>query len=104
MNTKLNEITDIINITNITNNRLENEISNLNQYVNNLQGVDDIINFKYKINNTIFSYINHIQKLRKIIEIIDIKLEKECNHNWQRDYTYCGEHSQYQCSKCHLYK
>ena len=95
MNTKLNEITD---------NRLENEISNLNQYVNNLQGADDIINFKYKINNTVFSYVNHIEKLRKIIETIDIKLEKECNHNWQRDYTYYGEHSQYQCIICKLYK
>jgi hypothetical protein len=104
MNTTLNNITDNNLENDIINNNLENEISNLNQYVNNLQIPDDIINFKYKINNTIFSYVNHIEKLRKIIETIDIKLEKECNHNWQRDYTYYGEHSQYQCSKCYLYK
>lgn len=92
------------NLNNIMNNNLESEITNFNQHINNLQTIDDIIIFKYNINNNIYLYMKHIEKLKKLIESIDIELEQKCNHNWKREYTYYGERSQYQCSICNLYK
>ena len=40
----------------------------------------------------------------KINDINQKKLENECEHSWQRDHTYYGEHSQYICSTCGIYK
>jgi hypothetical protein len=89
--------------TECTNNIFDKEINTFTDSINNTT-IDNTVNIKHMVHNTIFSYMNHIEKLKKLIEIIDNKLDKDCNHEWKRDFTYYGEHSQYQCSICKLYK
>jgi hypothetical protein len=86
------------------NNQLDNLNNIFNQEINNVQNINDIINLKKKINNDIFSYLNKIDELKKLVIILEEKLYNNCPHDWKRDYTYCGEHSQFQCSICGLYK
>lgn len=81
-----------------------NEINNFIQNINNVDNVNDILRLKHQINNSIHSYMIHIENLKKLLETINIKLENTCKHIWKRDYTYYGEHSHYQCSLCELYK
>jgi hypothetical protein len=89
---------------NIDNSKFDNEINILTHDINNAITINNIMNIKTTVSNNINSHMAHIEKLKKIIEIIENKLEKECKHEWKRDYTYYGEHSQYQCSICKLYK
>jgi hypothetical protein len=53
--------------------------------------------YKYKIKN-IENDIN-----QKIIYYENI-VNNLCNHEWDIDYTYLGEKTQYQCKFCKLYK
>lgn len=87
-----------------TNNIFDKEINTFTDSINNNININSIMNLKHTVHNTICSYMNHIEKLKKLIEIIDDKLEKDCNHEWKRDSSYYGEHSQYQCYICKLYK
>ena len=74
------------------------------QEINNVHTIDDIITLKNKINNTLYSYVNKINELRKLIVILEEKLDVVCDHNWKRDHSCYGEHSQFNCSICGLYK
>ena len=70
----------------------------------NLKNINDIINYKNSLLKIISILNEQINKTQKTIDTIDKKLENECSHLWQRDHTYYGEHSQFICSKCNLYR
>ena len=88
----------------LTNIDFDNKINTLMNNINNITTITNMINLKCTIYNTINLYNANIEKLKKLIETIENKLEKECNHEWKRDHSYYGEHSQYQCLICKLYK
>jgi hypothetical protein len=72
--------------------------------IKNLQNINEIINYKNSLLKLISHFNEQIDNTQKMINIIDKKMENECSHSWQRDYTYYGEHSQYICSICKIYK
>jgi hypothetical protein len=72
--------------------------------INNSHTINDLVNLKNNINHTIFLYLNNIEELKKLILILEEKINITCKHNWKRDYTYCGEHSQFICEICGLYR
>jgi hypothetical protein len=82
-----------------------NDISedNFNKICNN-QNINDIINLKKQINMSICAHYNKIEELKKQIIILEKNLNVLCKHKWKRDNTYYGEHSQYTCDLCGLYK
>jgi hypothetical protein len=83
---------------------LTNNILSHTANIHNTDDIDNMINLKKNIHNNIFLHRENIEELQKLINLIDDKLMKKCNHQWGRDYTYCGEHSQYKCSVCGLCK
>lgn len=89
---------------NLNVNDFNNDLTIIKQNINNADNINDIINIKNNIQNTIYLYSNFTNELHKLIELLDSKLKYTCNHQWIRDYTYYGEHSQYQCSICKIYK
>ena len=47
---------------------------------------------------------NFNKNIKNEIEILTKKLYTICNHQWEIDYSNRGEHTEYICSKCLLYK
>lgn len=72
--------------------------------VNNIKDIYEMNKIKNEINTMISNYYANIEQLKKKIILIDNNLMKNCNHIWKRDYSYCGEHSEYKCSICNLNK
>jgi len=72
--------------------------------LNELKNINEILNYKKSIFNIIYSYEKKIDELKNMLELVDKKLYFECNHKWERDYTYYGEHSQFICLECKIYK
>ncbi len=72
--------------------------------INNVDNVESIIIIKNDINNYIYFLNNHIKELEKLVNLIDDKLIKKCNHDWIIDHTNLGEHTEYICSTCSLYR
>ena len=86
------------------NNTNTNQYDNFINDINNCVNINDMVNLKNNINQTIFSYFNNIEEFKKLILILEKKLNIMCEHNWKRDYTYYGEHSQFICEICGSYK
>lgn len=76
----------------------------MNSNENIVESIDELLNNKKNILNTINSYNQKIEELKKMLVDIDNKLILDCKHQWQRDYRYYGEYSQFFCSKCKLCK
>lgn len=76
----------------------------INNELNELENVNEIIIYKKNILSIIAYYRSKIDEMNIILDIVDKKLYLQCNHKWKRDNTYYGEHSQYICSECKLYK
>ena len=72
--------------------------------LNELENINEILNYKKSIFNIIYSYEKKIDELKNMLELVDKKLYFDCKHKWIRDYTYYGEHSQFICSECKIYK
>lgn len=72
--------------------------------INNFNNIDDLINLKNQIKINIYSFYNKIEESKKQIIILEEKINSLCQHIWTRDYSYYGEHSQYICNICKLYK
>lgn len=86
------------------NNTNTNQYHNFINDINNSVNINDMVNLKNKINKTIFSYFNEIEEFKKLILILENKINIICEHNWKRDYSYYVEHSQYICEICGSYK
>lgn len=43
-------------------------------------------------------------KTESEINELNDKLYKICHHDWIIDYSNCGEHTEFICNKCFLYK
>ena len=76
----------------------------INEMVNNILMYKANINTKNNINKNILSCYKNIEELKKLVNSIDDKLMQQCDHQWKRDHTYYGEHSQYTCFICGLYR
>lgn len=76
----------------------------LNNEINTLDNTNDVVEFKNKIFQIIYSFNKINDNLKNLIIASEHKLEKLCNHEWKRDNTYYGEHTQFYCSICHIYK
>lgn len=77
---------------------------NSNSYNINNSEIETLIMNKNNILKEINSHYLNIKELNNKIELIEKKIMTNCIHEWMRDNTYTGEHSQYQCKKCKLYK
>ena len=86
------------------NNELCNNILEHTEKINCTNDVNSMMNLKKNICADILSCRRNIEELQKLINLIDKELAKKCVHNWKRDYSYYGEHSQYKCSICRLCK
>ena len=71
---------------------------------NNLENIDEILDYKKSIFNIICCYEKKIDEIKNLLDLIEKKLYLKCQHNWERDLTYYGEHSQFICSECKIYK
>lgn len=87
-----------------TDKELNEDIDLQTKNINNVDDIKSIINLKNDIYKKIYLLNKHIRKLEKLIILIDNKLAKKCNHDWIIDHSYFGEHTQYMCSVCSLYK
>ena len=85
------------------NNELTNNILLHTENINNMTDIDTMVDLKNNIFKNISLYYKNIEELRNLINLIDNKLMNKCTHQWKRDYSYYGEHSQYICSLCGLY-
>lgn len=83
---------------------MNDNANNLIKKYSEFKTLDDILSYKQYIKKKINKYKSKIENLCNKIDLLDEKIYIECIHNWQRDYTYCGEHSQYICSVCGLYR
>jgi hypothetical protein len=69
-----------------------------------LENINEILDYKKSILNIISSYEKKIEEIKNLLDLVEKKLYFECNHKWERDLTYYGEHSQFICSECKIYK
>lgn len=76
-----------------------------------MESSQDILSEIHSINNEKTDILNIIYLLKQRINKLDIQskeLEKnlyeKCNHEWQVDRTNIGEHTEFICKKCNLYK
>lgn len=90
--------------TNLKEKEIDDNIEKQKNILSNLKKVDDIINLKKDLCKEICFYHGKIEKLRKLLNLVEDKLYKICVHDWKKDYTHTGEHSQYICSICESYK
>ena len=70
-------------------------MNNENQIIFEL--IMTLYEYKYKLKN--------IQdEMNEKIKYYENKLMNLCKHEWDIDYSYLGEKTQYQCKYCKLYK
>lgn len=86
------------------NEKLQEIDSNFYSKFNELENINDILDYKKNILNILSSYKKKIDDIKNLLNLIEKKLYLECKHKWIRDYTYYGEHSQFTCSECKIYK
>jgi len=85
-------------------NELSNNILEHTEKINNADNINSMMILKKNICMDISLCRRNIEELQKLINLIDRELMQKCVHDWKRDYSYYGEHSQYTCSICRLCK
>lgn len=71
---------------------------------NELENINEILDYKKSIFDIISSYEKKIEEIKNLLDLVEKKLYLKCQHKWVRDLSYYGEHSQFICSKCKIYK
>jgi len=77
---------------------------NIEEEINSIDNINNLINLKKEMMYKILQFKKKIIELEQKILIIDENIIKKCNHQWINDYTSCGEHTEYKCTICNLYK
>lgn len=79
--------------------KLQNEIKNCNN--------KRLLDSYYKENKIkkikLYELEAKVNKLKEEINNTDKKIQKVCEHNWERTIVY-GERTSYECLKCGLYR
>jgi len=88
----------------INKNKDEEEYNNLLDMMKMSNKINDLINLRNEIHKIIALEYNKIDKFKNLIIKVEEKIKINCEHEWIRDYTYYGEHSEYKCNYCGLNK
>lgn len=66
--------------------------------------VKELIELKNSTENEKWTYYKKFQQMDEKIKELEYLIYKKCNHEWERDYTYCGHYdkAEHICKFCNL--